>query len=108
MIKKFLIAKNASVKDAMKQMNTVGVKALFIANNDNRLLGSLTDGDIRRWILKEGNLKVEIEKICKKNPIYVKKGYKVEYVKQLMLNRKIEWIPVVNEKKKVVEVLFWN
>lgn len=51
MIKEFssiLINENATVKDALKQLDKNEEKILFIVEEDNKLIGSLTDGDIRR------------------------------------------------------------
>lgn len=104
----FFIKKNWSIKDAMKQMNKTGEKILFAVDDDNSLLGSLTDGDVRRWILKEGKLTDHVDKIYNKNPIFVTANYGIENVKQLMLKNKIEWIPVLGTDRKIIEVLLWN
>ncbi|MDD5005754.1 MAG: sugar phosphate nucleotidyltransferase [Candidatus Omnitrophica bacterium] len=108
MKKTLLITKNISVKEAMKRMGDVGEKVLFAVDSKNKLIGSLTDGDIRRWILAGGNLSGGISKIYNKNPILVSENYSVEEVKKLMLRNKIEWIPVVNKNKEVVDVLLWD
>ena len=63
MREEFFIHKDYSVKDAMKQMGKVGEKILFIVGSNNVLQGSLTDGDIRRWILAEGNILEVFDKI---------------------------------------------
>lgn len=46
--KKFLIKHNASLREAVMQMNEFGVKCIFLINNNNELVASLSDGDIRR------------------------------------------------------------
>lgn len=107
-IDKFLIKKNASVKEAMKQINQVGEKVLFVVDEKRKLLGSLTDGDIRRWILKEGSLENHINDIYYKKPIVVLKDYADEEVKELMLTQKIEWIPVVESDYEITDVLLWE
>ena len=108
MVQNFLITKSSSIKNAMKQMNKIGEKALFIVDENRRLLGSLTDGDIRRWILKKGGLDEKIDRAYRKNPIFVTVDYDVEEVKQLMLDNKVEWIPVINGQREVIEVLLWQ
>lgn len=105
MLDKFLINEGASIKEAMKKMNDTGSKALFILSKENKLFGSLTDGDIRRWILKKGSLNEKIEKACNKNPVFVNQDYDLEEVKKIMLKLKIEWIPVIKEGKEISEIL---
>jgi len=105
---KFLIMRDASLKEAMKQINEVGEKVLFVVDEKRKLLGSLTDGDIRRWILKEGRLKGEIDSIYYRNPVVVSTDYTDEEVKRLMLENKIEWIPVMKADNEVVDVLLWD
>jgi predicted transcriptional regulator len=44
------IKKGETIKSAMKQLNVSTWKILFLVDEEDRLLGTLTDGDIRRWI----------------------------------------------------------
>ena len=111
MIKQFaniLIDKSASVKDAMKQLDKNAEKILFLVEGNNRLIGSLTDGDIRRWILKDGSLTAKTNDVCYKGTYYVNAGYDIEKVKQEIFKRKINYVPVVNENKEIIEFLIWN
>jgi len=103
-----LIGPDATVKQAMKQMDKIGQKSLFVVNQENILQGSLTDGDIRRWILKGGSLEENVNNIGNKNPVAFAEGYDVEHVKKIMLVKKIEHVPVINGFKQVVEVLLWE
>lgn len=107
-VKDFLIPENISVKEAMIRMDKNGEKVLFVADKDARLLGSLTDGDIRRWMLADNSLADKVEKIYNKNPQFVKEGYSTEEVKDFMLTKKIEWIPVVDNFNRICEVLLWD
>ena len=105
--KSLLIFENISIRDAMRQMSQVGERVLFVVNQKNQLLGSISAGDTRRWILANGSLKEKIEKAYNKNPIFVEKGFNPDTVKQIMLKEKIEGIPVVDSNRVVIEVLFW-
>ncbi len=106
--KKFFIFEDATTKDAMRRLGQSGEKILFVVNAQDRLLGSLTDGDIRRWVLAEGNLSAPVKKIYNKKPISVRIGYDLEEIKQIMIKHKIQSVPVVNEKKIIEEVLLWD
>ena len=51
-LKDILIKRNTSIKAAMKALEKTAEKCLLVVNQDNKLLGTLTDGDLRRQILK--------------------------------------------------------
>jgi dTDP-glucose pyrophosphorylase len=108
MKQEFLVTEKMSLKQAMKHMDAIGKKALFIIDVKERLLGSLSDGDIRRWILAGGDLSKGVLNASNKNPISVPENYDFLKIKQLMLNKRIEYIPVVNKEKQVVKVLLWD
>lgn len=107
-IKKFFIKKECSIKDAMSRMDRNKEKVLFLTDDRDKLLGALTDGDIRRWILANGNLKEKAGKIYNRKPTFVKEGCTIDEIKKIMLNTKIEWIPVVDDAGQVTDVLIWD
>ena len=106
-INQFLVKKDVSVKSAMSQMGVVGEKILFVVGDDNEFLGSLTDGDIRRWVLKAKDLSASLNNIYNKNAISVKKNYELEYIKKIMLDDKITAIPVV-DNNIISDILLWE
>ena len=111
MIKQFssiLIDKSSTVKDALKQLDKTAEKILFVVDEGNKLIGSLTDGDIRRWILQDESLNAEVEKVCYKGTYFVAINYDLEKVKEEILKRKIVYVPVVNKQKEIVEFLVWD
>ena len=107
-INSLLIGQDSSIKQAMKRMSEVGEKELFIIDGENKLIGALSDGDIRRWILKEGSLEEPVNRICNKQPKIVKEDYKLKEVQELMLNQKIESVPVVRDTNEVKDILIWD
>ena len=96
------------IKDALKQLEETERKTLFVVDDENRLIGTLTDGDIRRWILSEGSLDGMVESVCNTQPYVVCENYDPEQIKQVMLDKKIGCIPVVNDRREIIEVLFWE
>lgn len=107
-VKSFLIPLGSLVKLAMKRMSDIGEKELFVVDEHDHLLGALSDGDIRKWLLHGGGIDAVVDKVCNKNPQCVEREYDLEHVKRLMLDLKIESIPVVNENRKVERVLVWD
>jgi len=97
-----------SVTKALKQIEEANGKILFVIDSKKRLMGSLTDGDIRRWILNNGSLTSSIRKIYNKNPLFLKGDYDIEGTKKLMIKKKVESIPVVNKDRSIQDILFWK
>jgi len=106
-LKQFLINKEESVLTSMKRLDENAHKVLFVVDENEALIGSLTDGDIRRWILSDNKLSEQVHKVCHKSPSYVSEDYSYEKVKDIMLTKNIESVPVVSSSNKVRNVLFW-
>jgi len=111
MIKEYseiLLNHTASLKEAMKHIDKTSQKIVFIIDDQFRLIGSLSDGDIRRWILNDGSLTESVGVACFKETYFVTKGYNPELVKAEIKKREIVYVPVVNENKVISEFLIWD
>ena len=71
---KLFISPEASVKEAMKQMDLTAEKILIVVDTENQLLGTLTDGDIRRFILNSGSTTGKVDQCFNKAPIFQQEG----------------------------------
>ena len=60
-MKNLTIKFDISIREAMKALNKTGEKCLVVVNNDKKLLGTLTDGDIRRSILNGADFNKSIK-----------------------------------------------
>lgn len=104
----FLINKSFSIKQAMKRMSEIGEKVIFVVGSNKRLMGSLSDGDIRKWILSGGSLSESVLHACNMKPRFVKENYRVGDVKKLMLNKLVYCVPVVKNNLKVAKIFTWK
>lgn len=106
------INKFSDLKATLKKMDEGGEKVLFVVDdNDNKLVGILTDGDIRRWILRTSDLKGSAQDFCNQNPAVVAYNYEykeVSYYKEIMLDKRIEAIPVLDKNNKLIDALLWG
>ena len=104
--KDHLILSGSKVKDALLMLNDLSQDAiLFVVDHDDKLLGALTDGDVRRGLLKGFTIDSVINEIIQDNPRYITKG-------ENNLNKIIEYregdfriIPIVDENHRVVNVI---
>lgn len=103
---KLIVSSSFSVKNALTHFNNSTDHLLFIVDENNFLLGTLTDGDIRRGIIK--GLRIENNIIDFLNPSFKsvlnKADLKTEKVKSL-LNDGIVIIPVLDSKGRIIELI---
>ena len=101
-------SKGNTIKKALKQISQTGEKCLIIVDKNNSLLGTLSDGDIRRAILGGIDISNTINDIYQKKPILLTKGrYNNKQVKKIFLDTKIDLIPVVNDNNEVIDIFTW-
>lgn len=104
--KSLLIDKSITIKDTVKVLDR-GAKKVVIVTEYDKLVGIVTDGDIRRWILKNGDLKENVSKVMNDSPVYLDYIYK-DNAKKVMIDKSIECLPLVDDKKRVVDIVFLN
>ena len=69
--KDFLFTKNNTIKEALKKLDETGEKCLVVVDKNTKLLGTLSDGDIRKALLKGFTLNQSINDIFNDKPTYV-------------------------------------
>lgn len=104
-IKKIKIGPDATIKKALSVISNGGVKIAIVVDKKDKLIGTLTDGDIRRGFLRGLNINSSIRSIVFKKPIVVKKKSVIkEKLLKIALSKMIYQIPVVNDSGKVMGV----
>ena len=103
--KELLISKEKTVKEAMERIGALGPKILFVVEEDDTLLGSLTDGDIRRYLMGGGSITNTVYEACNRNPKKVASD--VSEAKG-MLSRHYVAIPIVDSKGRVIDIYIGN
>jgi len=104
-----LINENYTISQTMTSLGISAAKCLIVIDGSNKLLGTISDGDLRRAILSGLNLDSEIKSIYCQNPFVVTdENLDQDEIKQLMLSNKIELIPVVNSANEVVDYHLWS
>jgi len=107
-VKPFLVPGTYTIRQAMEQLERTEEKVVFVVDEESRLIGSLTDGDIRRWILSDGDFKAQVVRVCNRKPYVVANGYTPEIVRKDMLNGNLGCVPVLNKSGKITRLLFWK
>ena len=104
--KDHLILSGSTVKHALAMLNELSQDAiLFVVNTKLKLIGSLTDGDIRRGLLNNINLDDQIDNIIQANPRYIRKGnYDINKIIEYRDNN-YKIIPVIDDIDVVINVI---
>lgn len=105
--KSSIISPDHLIKNAIKNLNETNLQIVLVAKK-NKLIGTVTDGDIRRALLKGLPLSEKVSKIMKKNSITVEKNTSYREAKELMRSESILQIPIVSKDKKILGLHIWN
>lgn len=101
----FIILQTETLVNAMKKIDMNAKGILFVVNEKHQLTGVITDGDIRRWLIKTGDLQERIERIMNRSPkvIYFKE---IKSAAEYMDKYKITALPVVTTKNLISDIIF--
>ena len=103
-IHKIKLTVNSTIKEALQVIDIGAVKFAIIVDIDDKLIGTLTDGDIRRAILDGKTLDDKIETIYFKEPTVVNANSTREEIINLCTAKKIYQIPVVDSEERVIGI----
>ena len=102
---KYLIADTATIKEALIALNKLSVDTLtlFVINNDQVMTGTLTDGDIRRWLVAGGSLDDCVQEAMEKKFHFLERKIEVNQVKYLRENQ-ITLVPYLDPEGKITKI----
>ena len=107
--KKTLLDQNSSIKSAIKTLNKNALQIVLVTKNKNQLVGTLTDGDIRRALIKDSNLNRSIKNIINKKPIVAFETTSGSEINYLMASKNIRHLPIISEKnQRIIDLKFQN
>jgi dTDP-glucose pyrophosphorylase len=95
---------DSTIKEALQIIDNGAVKFAIVVDKDGKLIGTMTDGDIRRAILDGKTLGDTIENIYFKEPTIVTVNHTKEEIINLCTSKKIYQIPVVDNEGRVVSI----
>jgi dTDP-glucose pyrophosphorylase len=103
------INQNASLQDALIKLDAIpNILTLFVTDDDEKVLGSVTDGDIRRGFINNLNRETKIFEFTNKEFVFLKKGEvapdKIKFIK----SKRIKIVPILNEDKPLFNYVNFN
>ncbi len=101
-LQEVLIDADLSLLDAIQVLDKSALQILLVVDENSKLLGSVTDGDIRRAILRGVTLETSIANVMNTFPIILEAGAGRDVALSLMRSRSIHCVPIVDQSFRVV------
>lgn len=94
-----------NIVDVMSKIdqNTKGI--LFILDEYEKLTGCVTDGDIRRWLIRTGDLSASVKEAMTVSPKYIFSEER-EKAEKIMRQEEIRILPVLNRRRRIIDLVF--
>lgn len=109
MDRNFIITKNKTIKEAMQLINLNRNKCVVVVDKKKKILGTLSDGDIRKALLKNYDPNTKINKFYNSKAKFLyEKDVSEEKLKEIFLNKNYDIIPIVNKNKQVIDISYWS
>lgn len=106
--KKIILLNDVSIRVVLNNLNESGLRICLIVNYKNEFIGTISDGDIRRALIRGISLDDSITNLINKNPIKVNSKVKPEIVFQLMSEHKVYQIPIINDFNTIIGLYTWD
>jgi dTDP-glucose pyrophosphorylase len=103
-----ILQNTSTVGQVIGNLNKNAIKIVLIVNETGVLEGTISDGDIRRALLRGLNLNSPITDVIHRNALVVPPEMNHDLIKQLMLANKIQQIPVVDSVHNIVGLHLWD
>jgi dTDP-glucose pyrophosphorylase len=106
--RKAVLSSDATIQQVIRNLDEVAIKIVLVVNEAGELEGTISDGDIRRGLLKGLDLNSSITNVIHRNSLVVPPEMTRDMVMQLMVANKIHQIPAVDENHRVVDLHLWD
>jgi len=97
---------SATLREALEAITKNGRQAVFVADDAGRLAGLVTDGDVRRGLLRGASLESAVTDVMNARPVVGTAGLSREEAVPFMQQRSIRHLPLLDRERRLVDVLF--
>lgn len=102
----YIVSSDKTVLDTMNIINQNGREIAFVCDKENIFLGTVTDGDIRRHLLGNGEIGANVMCVANRNPyvIHYPRNERVDYI-EIMRKKSFTAIPIIDSEGKLVDAV---
>ena len=102
-LKSACIPATASIHDAFRQLNSNRMGILFVEDTNSRIVGCVTDGDIRRRLLADDDLNVPLSSFMNEDFVWASAGTSREQILKL-LDHRVHLIPILSNERQLIDI----
>jgi dTDP-glucose pyrophosphorylase len=99
---------DSTVRDAIACLNQSALQIVLVTDSEDQLVGTLTDGDIRRGLLRGLGLDSPVDNVTQRTPIVVPPSVPADVAIGVMRANRIRQLPIVDESRHVVGMHLWD
>ncbi len=103
-----ILPASATIEQAIRNLDQTAIKIVLVAEESGALEGTVSDGDIRRGLLRGLNLASSLAAVVHRDALAVPPGLRRDLVMQLMAANMIQQVPVVDECRRIVGLHLWD
>lgn len=107
-LKEFTIYENSRIIDSLKKIDANKQGFVIVVDVNDHVLGVLTDGDVRRGLIKGFTVDEQVSAFFTRNATTVRISEGLNLVTDLFKNEKIKFIPIVNDEGKLINIITKN
>ena len=101
-----LVLNKTTIREALAKLDVLAANAVvFVVDDSDKLIGSLTDGDVRRGLLKGVSIEGAVEDIIQDNPKFIRKGERDILQIIDFRERNFKIIPVLDKDDRVINIV---
>jgi dTDP-glucose pyrophosphorylase len=100
-----IVAHDLPIQKALEIIDSSYTKTLFVVSPGNVLAGTLTDGDVRRWILRTGDIRGTVMEACHRDPFVLYHPADRQEALAIMQKLQLEAAPVVDTEGRITSLL---
>jgi len=101
-----VLAPTATMSDAVQVINNASLRFALVVDEHRKILGTVTDGDIRRGLIQQLGMNTPVSEVMNRSPITVNSDMRREEMVRLMQEKDILQLPIVDSDRVVVGVEF--
>ncbi|WLS80305.1 nucleotidyltransferase family protein [Erwinia pyri] len=90
-----LVSPSQTIHEALKIIDKEASRIVLVVAKDRKLLGTITDGDVRRGLLNNSSMEESVESIMNNNPVTLENGLSIDSMKDVMVKKGILSLPIV-------------
>jgi dTDP-glucose pyrophosphorylase len=103
-----ILPSSATIEEAIRNLNQTGIKIVLVTNQLGVFEGTISDGDLRRGLLKGLDINSSIKDIVHQNAFVVPGNVSRDLIVELMTVNKIQQIPIIDENRRVIGLHLWD